>query len=83
MRSEHLGNLRDTPDIFGSIIITEPQIRVEAVAEIIAIENDHKPALVVKFPLQSGRNRRFARTTEPIHPEHSTLLAKKLLLFAL
>ena len=66
-----LGDLADAADVLDAVGIGEAQIAVEAVADIVAVEQDRVAPRRVKLLLQQIGDGRFARAGEAGEPQHA------------
>ena len=75
---EQLGRLADAADVLHPVGIGEAEIAVEAVADIVAVEQIGVPALREQRALDQIGDGRLARAGQAGEPQHRRLLALQL-----
>lgn len=71
------GHLADPPDVFRAIVVAESEVRVEARANIIPIENLGEPAFAMEAPFQSVGDGALAASTQTVEPDNETPLLEQ------
>jgi hypothetical protein len=72
------GDLGDAPDVLHAVRLGEPEILVQAVADVVAVEDVGVSSECVQPLLGQVGDRGLAGAGEPCEPEHARLLALQL-----
>ena len=61
---EQRGDLADPAHVLGAVLRAEPEVGVEAEAQLVAVQPVRRPARLDEEPLQRLGHRRLARTRQ-------------------
>ena len=75
--NKNLRHFRDPPDVFEAILVSEPQIGVQATAQVVSIQDDTHPALLVQNTLGGVGNGGLAGSRKAAEPNYESSLAKQ------
>ena len=70
-----LGDLRDAADVLHAVGVSEAEVAVEAVANVVAVKQHRVAPERMQFLLDEVGDRRFARAGKPGEPQHGRPLA--------
>lgn len=74
---EELRHFGNTADVLKAVFIGKAEVAVQSAADVIPVKYFDETSFFVEAALEEIRERAFARSTQPVHPDNGSGLAKE------